>query len=151
MLTPADIENAEFKRVARGKGYDCDDVDDFLDLVIIDFEKLYKETSRLNDKISVLNDAIQHYKDTEATLKASMVKAEKTAEETVQNAKNESERIINAAKQRAKEIIERANDEQYKIDIETERKKTQFEALKAKMKTLLTSELELVENAEKDD
>ena len=49
MLTPADIENAEFKRVARGKGYDCDEVDDFLDIVIVEFEnkkgseQLYKK------------------------------------------------------------------------------------------------------------
>ncbi len=146
MLTPADIENAEFKRVARGKGYDCDEVDDFLDLVIVEFEKLLKENTRLNDKVSVLNDAIQHYKDMEDTLKASIVKGEKTAEDTRQNAKTEADQIVNEAKQKAKEILDRANNEQYKIDVETDRIKAQFEALRAKMKTLLNSEIELIDS-----
>ncbi len=150
LLTPADIENAEFKRVARGKGYDCDDVDDFLDLVIEDFEKMLNENARLNDKISVMNDAIQHYKDMEDSLKASIVKSEKAAEETKQNAKAEAEGIVNAAKQKAKEIIERANSEQYKIEADTDLIREKYEALRIKIKTLLTSELELLESSSED-
>jgi cell division initiation protein len=150
LLTPADIENAEFKRVARGKGYDCDEVDDFLDLVIVEFEKMLKENTRLNDKIGVMNDAIQHYKDMEDTLKASIVKSEKTAEDTRNNAKTEADQITNEAKQKAKEIIDRAHNEQYRIEIEINRVKGQYEALKAKMKTLLNSELELLETAADD-
>ncbi len=150
MLTPADIENAEFKRVARGKGYDCDEVDDFLDIVIVEFEKLLKENARLNDKVAVLTDAIQHYKDMEDTLKASIVKGEKTAEDTRQNAKAEADYIINEAKQKAKNIIDRANNEQYKIDIETDRIRAQYETLRAKLRTLLNSELELLENSAED-
>lgn len=150
MLTPADIENAEFKRVARGKGYDCDEVDDFLDLVIVEFEKLLKENTRLNDKVTVMNDAIQHYKDMEDTLKASIVKGEKTAEDTRQNAKTEADHIVNEAKQKAKEILDRANNEQYKIDIETDRIRGQYEALRVKMKNLLNSELELIESSAED-
>lgn len=150
MLTPVDIENAEFKRVARGKGYDCDEVDDFLDLVIVEFEKLLKENTRLNDKIDVMSEAIKHYKDMEDTLKASIVKGEKTAEDTRQNAKTEADRIINEAKQKATQILDRANSEQYKIEIEINRVKAQYEALRAKMRTLLNSELELLENSAED-
>ncbi len=150
MLTPVDIENAEFKRVARGKGYDCDEVDDFLDLVIVEFEKLLKENTRLNDKIDVMSEAIKHYKDMEDTLKASIVKGEKTAEDTRQNAKTEADQIINEAKQKATQILDRANSEQYKIEIEINRVKAQYEALRAKMRTLLNSELELLENSAED-
>jgi len=150
LLTPVDIENAEFKRVARGKGYDCDEVDDFLDLVIVEFEKLLKENTRLNDKIDVMSEAIKHYKDMEDTLKASIVKGEKTAEDTRQNAKTEADRIINEAKQKATQILDRANSEQYKIEIEINRVKAQYEALRAKMRTLLNSELELLENSAED-
>lgn len=34
MITPADIENKDFSRVKRG--YDMEEVDDFLDLIIVD-------------------------------------------------------------------------------------------------------------------
>ena len=41
MITPSDIENKDFKRAK--KGYDCDEVDEFLDLIIVDMEKLLQE------------------------------------------------------------------------------------------------------------
>lgn len=147
MLTPVDIENAEFKVVARGKGYDRDEVDDFLDLVIVEFEKLLKDNTRLSDKVSAMNDVILHYKEMEDTLKASIVKSEKTAEDTRQNAKVQADQIIANAKHKATEILDRANKEQYKIEIEINNIKNQYEALRAKMRTLLTSELELLESS----
>lgn len=150
MLTPVDIENADFKRVARGKGYDCDEVDDFLDIVIVEFEKLLKENTRLNDKITVMEEAIQHYKEMEDTLKASIVKSEKSAVDTKQTAQAEADRIVNDAKQKATLIMDRANNEQYKIDIETDRLRNQYETLRAKFKALLNSELELLESSADD-
>jgi cell division initiation protein len=150
MLTPADIENAEFKLVARGKGYDRDEVDDFLDIVIVEYEKLLKDNVTLSNKINVMNDAIQHYRQMEDTLKSSIVKGEQAAEDTRQNAFTQADQIVNEAKQKATQIIDRANNEQYKIELETNRLKAQFETLRGKMKTLLNSELELIENAAPD-
>jgi cell division initiation protein len=147
MLTPADIENAEFKLVARGKGYDRDEVDDFLDIVIVEYEKLLKDNVTLSNKINVMNEAIQHYRQMEDTLKSSIVKGEQAAEDTRQNAFTQADQIVNEAKQKATQIIDRANNEQYKIELETNRLKAQFETLRGKMKTLLNSELELIENA----
>ena len=40
MITPADLENKEFSRGVRG--YREDEVDEFLDLIILDMEKLLK-------------------------------------------------------------------------------------------------------------
>jgi cell division initiation protein len=150
MLTPADIENAEFKLVARGKGYDRDEVDDFLDIVIVEYEKLLKDNVTLSNKINVMNEAIQHYRQMEDTLKSSIVKGEQAAEDTRQNAFTQADQIVNEAKQKATQIIDRANNEQYKIELETNRLKAQFETLRGKMKTLLNSELELIENAASD-
>lgn len=150
MLTPVDIENAEFKVVARGHGYDRDEVDDFLDLVIVEFEKLLKDNSRLNDKVTAMNDIILHYKDMENTLKASIVKSEKTAEETKQNARVQADQIVADAKHKATEILDRANKEQYKIELEINNVKNQYETLRAKMRTLLSSQLELLESSAED-
>ena len=41
MLTPVDIHNKEFGRSFRG--YNEDEIDDFLDQVVNDYEKLYRE------------------------------------------------------------------------------------------------------------
>ena len=44
-ITSMDINNKEFKKIIRG--YDCDDVDEFLDQVAEDYETVYKENSSL--------------------------------------------------------------------------------------------------------
>lgn len=41
MLTPQEIENIKFRKSFNG--YNVQDVDDFLDQVIKDYEKLFKE------------------------------------------------------------------------------------------------------------
>ena len=48
MLRPIDIQNKEFEK--KLKGYNCDEVDDFLDVVIQDYELLCKENQTLKDK-----------------------------------------------------------------------------------------------------
>ena len=41
MLTPLDIENKKFQKQMMN-GYNVDEVDDFLDEITVDYEKLYK-------------------------------------------------------------------------------------------------------------
>jgi len=49
MLTPLDIHNKEFKRSFRG--YNEEDVDEFLDRVIKDYELLYRENIELKENM----------------------------------------------------------------------------------------------------
>ena len=48
MITPIEIENKEFKKGIRG--YNQDEVDEFLDMVKEDFEQLYRENLELKKK-----------------------------------------------------------------------------------------------------
>ena len=52
MITPADIENKDFSRVK--KGYSPEEVDDFLDLIILDMEKLIRENRQLKEELGNL-------------------------------------------------------------------------------------------------
>ena len=51
-LTPLDIHNKEFTRGFRG--YDEDEVNEFLDQVIKDYEKVIREKKELEDKVADL-------------------------------------------------------------------------------------------------
>ena len=51
MITPIEIENKEFKKGIRG--YNQDEVDEFLDMVKEDFEQLYRENLELKEKVSL--------------------------------------------------------------------------------------------------
>ena len=50
MITPMDIENKEFKKGFRG--YNEEEVDEFLDIVKEDFENLHRENLDLKEKLS---------------------------------------------------------------------------------------------------
>ena len=72
MLRPIDIQNKEFER--KLKGYDCNEVDDFLDAIIQDYELLMKENQALKDKIGLLTEAVERYKLMEVTMRQSLRK-----------------------------------------------------------------------------
>ena len=57
-LTPMDINNKEFKRGLRG--YNPEEVDEFLDEVIENYEQLYKDNSKLKEKVTLANEQIEH-------------------------------------------------------------------------------------------
>ena len=112
MLRPIDIQNKEFEK--KIKGYDCDEVDDFLDTVIQDYEQLYKENQTLKDKIGLLTEALERYKLIEVTMKQSLDVAKQTADEVRQNAKTEAEGIIARARIDASRLSKQIDEEHLK-------------------------------------
>lgn len=142
MLTPLDIQNKEFKRGVRG--YKETDVDAFLDEIMIDYEKIYKENIELKDKISMLNDQIKHYNQIEETLQNTLVVAQSTAEEVKVNARKNADLIIKEAEDDSKKIIEEARNEALKVREEYETLKKEMLVFKTRFKTLLQSQLESI-------
>lgn len=143
MLTPLDIQNKEFSKGVRG--YNIKEVETFLDEIIVDYEKLYKENIELKDKMALLNDQIKHYNNLEETLQNTLVVAQKTAEEVNMNARETYNNIVKEAEAKAKEIIEDANNEVIDINQEYENIKKEMMLFKMKFKTLLRSQLEMSE------
>jgi len=148
VLTPVDIETVDFKKAALG--YSQDEVDEFLDKVIVEFEVLYKENVKLNDRVTVLEDGIKYYKELEETLKNSIVLAEKTAAETKNNANQSAEQIIKEAELKAAEILQDANKKLYNLEYRVMEMKNRYDAFKAKLRLLLNTEIEILENSERD-
>lgn len=148
MITPLDIQNKEFKKAMRG--YKENEVDEFLDKVITDYEKLYKENIELKDKIALLNEQIDKYVNLEKTLNNTLLVAQSTAEEVGANAHKKAELIIKEAELKATKIIDDANNTVEKIKREYEEEKKQLHIFKTRFKTLLESQLEAVTKGCKD-
>ncbi len=142
MITPLEIQNKEFKKGIRG--YKEDEVDEFLDQVIVDYEKLYKENIELKDKLEVSHHQLDKYKGIEETLKKTLVVAQNAAEDVRTNAHKESELITKEADAKAKEIILKANNEVEDIRKEYEGIKNQMQTFKTRFKALLQSQLDSV-------
>ncbi|WZL74770.1 DivIVA domain-containing protein [Clostridiaceae bacterium 35-E11] len=142
MITPLDIQNKEFKKAMRG--YKENEVDEFLDKVITDYEKLYKENIELKDKITLLNEQIEKYANLEKTLNNTLLVAQSTAEEVGANARKKAELIIKEAEMKAVKIMDDANNSVEKIKQAHEEEKKQLHIFKTRFKTLLESQLEAV-------
>ncbi len=144
MLTPLDIHNKEFKKGFRG--YDVDEVDEFLDEVIKDFETLYKENMELKDQLQKHRDHLNRYKEMEETLRNTMVLAQKMADEARRNADKEVDLIIWEAKKKAEQIINSAHEQVIQATAKLEELRSYEKQLYVKLKSFLHTQLELLES-----
>ena len=149
MITPLDIENKRFSKQKLG-GYSVEEVDDFLDELTVDYEKNYKEVTELRNKVEELNNSLIQYKSIEATLQNTLVMAQSTAEEVKSVAKQKADQIVEEAKASAQKQVDDLNNEIVLKQKEIEDIKKQFDIYKAKMESLLISQLELLKEVNKD-
>ena len=150
MITPLDIENKRFSKQMMN-GYNVEEVDDFLDELTIDYSKNYKELNELRAKVNELTKSLEQYKNIESTLKNTLVMAQSTADEVKSVAQQKAEQIINDAKINAQKQVDELNTEIVTRRKEQEEVKKQFDVYKAKMESLLISQLELLKDINKED
>ena len=149
MLTPLDIENKKFSKQMMN-GYSVEEVDEFLDEMTADYEKLYKETTENKNKIEALKEDIAKYKNIEGTLQNTLLMAQSAADEVRELAKKQAEQILNDAQSEAKKAVTEIEQEITLKTKELEDLQKQFDVYKAKMESLLISQLELLKEVNKD-
>ncbi|SKA83585.1 cell division initiation protein [Caloramator quimbayensis] len=138
-ITPNEISNKEFKKAFRG--YDIDDVDEFLDQILEDYEKLYKECMDQKEKISILNEKLEQYSNIETTLQSTLLLAQGAADQAKESAKKESELILKNAQEQANDIINKAQQNVLQINKEYEVLKQEYNMFKSRFKSLLEAQL----------
>ncbi len=89
MLTPLDIHNKEFKRSFRG--YNEDEIDDFLDQVVNDYEKLFRENDNLKEEVARLKKENQQFQKNEESIKETLKLAQQTATNLTDSAKQDAQ------------------------------------------------------------
>ena len=150
MITPLDIDNKKFSK-QMVNGYNVEEVDDFLDELTTDYSKNYKEVNELRAKVEELNNSLVQYKTIESTLQNTLVMAQSTAEEVKNVAKQKADQIVDEAKANAQKQVDELNNEIIMKQKELDDVKKQFDIYKAKMESLLISQLELLKDVNKDD
>ena len=147
MITPADIENKVFKKVKLG-GYDINDVEEFLEKVIVDYEAMSKENTELKDRCENLQESVKYYKSIEAGI-----------EQTLSNANQEADKIKEMALEEATAIRER-KEQEYKnrmneLELEIKQREFKMEEIKKEMqiykikvKSMLEAQLKILDEQE---
>lgn len=147
-LTPLDIHNKEFNKGFRG--YDEDEVNEFLDQVIKDYELIIREKKELEEKLNDLNDRLGHFSNIEETLHKSIVVAQEAAEDVKRNAQKEAKLIIKEAEKNADRIVNESLSKARKIAIEIEDLKKQSKVFRTRFKMLIEAQLDLLNNDDWD-
>ncbi|MFS0861412.1 DivIVA domain-containing protein [Fredinandcohnia sp. 179-A 10B2 NHS] len=147
-LTPLDIHNKEFNKGFRG--YDEDEVNEFLDQVIKDYELVIREKKELESKLSELNEKLGHFTNIEETLNKSILIAQETAEEVKRNASKEAKLIIKEAEKNADRIINESLAKSRKITIEIEELKKQSKVFRNRFRMLIEAQLDMLSNDDWD-
>ncbi len=142
MITPMDLRTKTFKKAING--YDKKEIDDYMELLLADYEKIYKQSVETTDKINTLTKLLDSYKAMEDTMKNSLIVAQTTAEELTKNAREKADLTIEEANVKAKEIIAEANSEVSKIQTQIAELKTAMELYKSRAVGMLNAQIEVV-------
>lgn len=145
-ITPNEISNKDFKKVFRG--YDMDEVDEFLDQLVEDYEKLYKENINLKDNVSVLEEKIIHYSNIEATLQNTLLLAQTTADQVKENSKKEIEILLKDANTDAVNIVKKADEKVIEVNKEYEKIKYDYMTFRTRFKALLEAQINSLEKTD---
>lgn len=143
-ITPMDIQNKEFERAFRG--YDIEDVDDFLDQVAKDLEILLRENTELKDQVGQLQDKNKNYQKLEDTMHNAILVAQETAEEVKLNAKREADLIRREAERESNQIVEDARFRSTKIMGEQEELFKQAQLFKMRFRSFIEAQLANLES-----
>ena len=112
-IRPIDIRRKEFKSSFRG--YDANQVDDFLDAVADEFERNYTENQRLREEVSSLRDRLQQFEDLEGSIRAALVHAEQAANDLRRAATQEAEGLKQSAQREADFTIREAQSRSHQM------------------------------------
>ena len=149
MITPLDIENKKFSKQMMN-GYSVDEVDDFLDDLTVEYEKLFKDNAEYRTQLEKLKEDVSHYKAIENTLQSTLIMAQTTADEVKEVASKKAEQIIAEAKMTAEKEVNNLNNQIVIKQKELDDIQKQFDVYKAKMESLLISQLELLKDVNDD-
>ncbi len=149
MYTPLDIENKKFAKQMMN-GYSVEEVDNFLDELTVDYEKLYKESNENKGKMAELEASLVKYKNLESTLQNTLVMAQSTADEIKKVAQQQADQIVRDAQGTAKQQLMELEQQITMKTKELDELQKQFDVYKAKMESLLISQLELLKEVNKE-
>ncbi len=152
-ITAVDIKDKTF--TTKFRGYNVEEVDEFLDILVDDFEELIRKNREQADRIKSLEEKILYFDDMKESLSQSVILAQETAEKVKSSALTESEnmlnkanyestRLVDEAKLKANEILRDATDEAKRIAVETEDLKRQSRVFHQRLLASVEGQLGLI-------
>ena len=148
MITPYEIENKDFSRSVRG--YNVVEVDDFLDLIILDLQKLLAENEEMKHTVKSLEDELRQYKRSESSVLNTLESAKKLMNDISESAEKRAEIIIRNARMDAEVLQRDAKDNISKLTEEGDKLKQKVTRFRERYRQLLEEELSQLEGSSEE-
>ena len=159
-ITSLEIKDKTFS--TRFRGFDPEEVDEFLDIVVRDYEDLVRSNHDKDLHIKNLEERLSYFDEMKDSLSQSVLIAQDTAERVKQTAHDRSNNIIHQAEQdahrlleeakyKANEILRQATDNAKKVAVETEELKNKSRVFHQRLKSTIESQLAIVESSDWED
>ena len=145
-LTPLDIHNKEFP--VKMRGYDQDEVNNYLDQIIRDYEIVLKDKRDFESKLKFAEEKVEHFNTLQESLNKSIIVAQEAADRLKENAAKEAEIIQLEAENNADHLLDEAVATARKIMAETEELKKQSRIFRQRLQLIIESQLEMVKDDE---
>ena len=159
-LTSLDIRDKAFS--PKFRGYDIDEVEEFLDIIVNDYEELIRENHEKEAKIRNLEERLIYFDEMKDSLSQSVLIAQDTAERVkqaaqersgniVQQAEQDAQRLLDRAKYKANDILRQATDNAKRVAVETEELKNKTRVFHQRLKSTIESQLSIVDSQDWED
>lgn len=159
-ITSLEIKDKTFS--TRFRGFDPEEVDEFLEIVVRDYEDLVRSNHDKDLHIKSLEDRLSYFDEMKDSLSQSVLIAQDTAERVKQaaaersnniihQAEQDAQRLLEEAKYKANEILRHATDNAKKVAVETEELKNKSRVFHQRLKSTIESQLAIVESSDWED
>lgn len=145
-ITPNEILSKEF--ASKFRGYDPEEVNDFLDIVRADFEKLISENDSMKKELADSSDKLDYFSQLQDSLNSSIMVAQDAAERLKQNARKEAELILFEAEREADRLVNEAAGQSSKIYAETDELRQTSKTYRQRLKQIVESHLAMINDEE---
>ena len=154
-ITSLEIKDKKFS--SKFRGFDPEEVDEFLDIVVRDYETLVRSNYEKEQHIKNLEERLSYFDEIKDSLSQSVLIAQDTAERVkqaanersnniVHQAEQDAQRLLDEAKYKANEILRQAADNAKKVAIETEELKNKSRVFHQRLKSTIESQLAIVDS-----
>jgi cell division initiation protein len=137
-VSPLDLRQQRFRTTIRG--FDRVEVTAFLTAVANDYEEALRETDRLRHDFVRMEAALNEHREQERSLKATLLAAQKFADDIKTNAEEEARRVVADAQGRADLLLTRTQarleDVQREIDALKQKRKEVETSISGSIQTL---------------
>jgi len=142
-ISPIEIRQQEFTKKIRG--FDPEEVQNFLESLAEEFEKLNSENESLKEELESLTEQINEYKKIEKNLQDTLLKAQDSSAKSMEATKKQTSLMIKEAELKASQIIEKARESTNDIRNAVVNLREEKDLILSKLKAIVSSQANLLE------